>query len=170
MEDIHELAYDPVEFVGGGQSEVILWQQLLAVYRSESTFDRIHTPEQTVQIKNKTFVLAVFRCSAVKYTAADQEYISGLSGIVCVIQMQMEAAGQDPQDLPFLVPVERHLVAGMPAVYIVILNRKFQCAMLFFIMKSKRMHMPHPRSSGLFEANISRKPKRCQYNRKDCSI
>ena len=146
---VHEFVYNPMKFGRRSGGEIVHWQQLLTIYRSKGTFDGVHAPEQTVEIKNKAFVLTVFRCSTVKHTSADQKHISGLGRIVSVIQMQMETAGQDSQDLPFLMPVEGHLVAGMLAIHIVVLNREFQCTVLIFIMKCKRMHTSPRRSNQL---------------------
>ena len=79
--------------------------------------------------------------TSVQHTFPQKENITGIGVDFCFINKNCEAAAFDPNKLPFCVPVGRHDIPRMAAVYIVIFRREFSGSVLPFFIIYERMQI-----------------------------
>lgn len=112
-----------------GSRIINLRQQLLAINRAQVFFDHVRIAEKSVQVKQKTFVDAIVRSSAVEHSVTDQKKITFAGRIGLVVRMGSEGALQHVNDLPLLVPVKGHVISGMGFIHVIVSEGEIRGAM-----------------------------------------
>ena len=79
-------------------------------------------------------------------TAVDKDHIPGVCREGLFIQRSLKAAGKDPYDLVFNMPVVGHHILGMRMVQVVKFKRKIIGAALFILVKVVILHKKYLRN------------------------
>ena len=106
------------------------WKTGLTAKGPQIRIYHFYISQDAIKVKNQAFIDAVFRIAAVEHPTPDQQNISLSQGVLYIVQRNIHATVQNPQDFPFLVPVKGHLISGMVPVHIIVFHREFQSAVL----------------------------------------
>ena len=83
-------------------------------------------------IEDRTFIDAVLRRAAVDAPFFDQDQIPGSGGEKSRIQINGNGAFHNTDELHFLMPVKRHVIARIVFVYMIERDGKIRCAVIDF--------------------------------------
>ena len=100
--------------------------------------------EQQPHIKHHAFIRARVRHAGVQAARADEGDVARVQGVGHVVEGERELAGQNLQNLKFLMPVVGHLIAGMSLIDIMIIQRKIKRPALLGFVILQRSHWRLP--------------------------
>ena len=93
------------------------------------------------RVKNGTFIDAVLRRTAMERSVCYEEVVPSFSRILLAVYAACEAAVQNADEFPFLMPVEWHIIAGMPFLHAIKGEREVGGAVDGLFAKVEIMHI-----------------------------